>query len=414
MKCPACGKDSNVTIGNRVYCTSCGSVVQDNTPPAAAPAAAPDELPAATLAITPAGSNGVRLTDIKKGTSAPLARPPAATVAPRPVVTPIAATKVLRDVIVPAATQRPAAEYHAQPAATPAAAPAAVVPTAEPLAPITNHTSVPLPSATPPPPPPASAAEKKAVDRLATAVTIPKSEQVSKFPITPALVSVTGSITPATTPLDTSVPVTNAVAPTTPATELPPATATQHEALVSLVAPAGAATEAAGRDQAFNMAMKTVTAAPPAKPNLAAIAGATLAIVVMGGYIWLQNYPRMQLSVISGKTGFTATLPGYVPPSYNLHGNVAYSAGQVTLHYAAAGLPGFNISQHVTSWDAASLLDNFVTKQAANYTAVEGQGLTIYLFGKGEAAWVNHGLWYSITGDTELSRSQILNIAYSL
>ena len=45
---------------------------------------------------------------------------------------------------------------------------------------------------------------------------------------------------------------------------------------------------------------------------------------------------------------------------------------------------------------------------------MEAKGLTVYLNKDNQATWVNHGVWYKITGTTRLSREQILKIAYSL
>jgi hypothetical protein len=225
-------------------------------------------------------------------------------------------------------------------------------------------------------------------DRLAAAKQVPKSDSISKFHPHP------------TDPLAAAAP---------PATvpEMPAPAVTQHEALTNLISPAGAKPS----EQNFNLAM---AAAQPKRPNTVAMSAAALVVVVMGGYIWLQNYPHLQLSAVAGKAGFTASLPGYLPSSYGLKGPISYQTGEVALRYQAPGQPGLSIVQQLTSWDSKSLLDNYVAKQAPSYTAVQGQGLTIYLYGKNEAAWVNGGIWYSINGASNLSRSQILKIAYSL
>ena len=72
------------------------------------------------------------------------------------------------------------------------------------------------------------------------------------------------------------------------------------------------------------------------------------------------------------------------------------------------------IAQARTTWDSSSLLDNFVAKNADDYATVQGQGLTIYMFGQNRATWVNKGVWFSIEGAGKLSREQVLKVAYSL
>lgn len=138
------------------------------------------------------------------------------------------------------------------------------------------------------------------------------------------------------------------------------------------------------------------------------------AVALMGGYIWLQNYPKLALQTASAKAGIKASLPGYLPSSYNLK-NTNTGPGLVTLSFfsPSSSVP-LTIAQSKTDWDSNSLLDNFIAKHTDDYATVQGQGLTIYLFNNNQAAWVNHGIKYAISGAEHLSREQILKIAYSL
>lgn len=453
MKCPQCGKNSNVTISGKVYCTSCGAVIQDapaaaaTTPAAVKPAApepaaspAPAETPAAAPApaaeaapATPPPAAPKMMDIAAPGTPAPAAVQAPPTPADRPVVTPITTARTMQDVM------RPAAAYH-----NPAPAPAAPAPAEPELKPITEHTTAPVPAAPTPNPAPQPTAAP-ASGRLATAQAVPKSDSIVKFhdplpagadpqPPTPQPVTVTPAPSPepelpaaapaAAVPAPPTVsaappaapaPIVAAPAPApeptpapAPVPELPPQAATQHEALSKL-----AEQPMTSKEEAFKLAMAAASASA-AKPNPMAVGAAALAVVVMGGYIWLQNYPRMQLSAAAGRAGFTASLPGYVPSSYKLDRPAKATSGLVSLHYAAPGLPGITINQQVTSWDSSSLADNYVAGQDPSFSTVEGQGLTIYLYGSGKAAWVNHGIWYSITGATRLSRQELLKLAYSL
>ena len=149
-------------------------------------------------------------------------------------------------------------------------------------------------------------------------------------------------------------------------------------------------------------------------PHKGRVLATTAAVALMGGYIWLQNYPKLALQTASNQAGLAATLPGYIPSSYNLSKTLS-QPGLVTLNFSSPSIPEIlRIAQHRTSWDSNSLLDNFVARQTDDYSTVHGQGLTIYLFGQNEATWVNHGIWYNIEGASKLSREQILKIAYSL
>jgi hypothetical protein len=137
-------------------------------------------------------------------------------------------------------------------------------------------------------------------------------------------------------------------------------------------------------------------------------------VVIIGTYIWLQNYPKLAASSAGHEAGIAATLPGYLPSSYSLAGTTT-QPGLVTFRFSSADPSQvLTIQQQRTSWDSRSLLDHFVAKQTSDYSAIEGQGLTIYLYGQNRAAWVNHGIQYHITGAGRLSREQVLKIAYSL
>jgi hypothetical protein len=134
----------------------------------------------------------------------------------------------------------------------------------------------------------------------------------------------------------------------------------------------------------------------------------------MAGYVWFQNYPKLALENAGHKAGVAASLPGYIPSSYNL-AHTDTHPGLVTLSFTSPSADApLRITQARTTWDSSSLLDNYVVKNTDDYTAVQGQGLTIYLFGQNQATWVNKGIWFGIDGTGHLSREQILKLAYSL
>lgn len=155
---------------------------------------------------------------------------------------------------------------------------------------------------------------------------------------------------------------------------------------------------------------------PPSQsdPKPTNIAAAVLSVMIMSGFIWFQNAPKLAVRSAANRAGFAASLPGYVPSSYSL-GPIQYGSGQIVLNFNTSSEAGpLTLTERPTSWDSSSLLDNFVTHKSDKYVAVEGQGLTIYLYGGNQASWVNHGIWYDIAGSYKLSREQILKMAYSL
>lgn len=150
-------------------------------------------------------------------------------------------------------------------------------------------------------------------------------------------------------------------------------------------------------------------------PRLLNIASASLALVLLGGYLTYVNLPSLSVRVAAAQAGINASYPEYHPDGYSLNGAVAYKDGEVSMKFAANGGPqNFTITQTKSSYDSEAVLDNYVKpKVGENYIPFTERGLKIYAYG-GNAAWVNGGILYTIDGDAPLSNSQIGNIAKSL
>lgn len=149
--------------------------------------------------------------------------------------------------------------------------------------------------------------------------------------------------------------------------------------------------------------------------RFASVASATLALLLLGGYFTYLNMPSLSVRVAAAQAGVDASYPEYKPDGYRLSGPIAYTGGQVSMKFAAnAGPHTYTIDQSKSSWDSSAVLDNYVMKKVGqNYLAYNERGLTIYTFG-GNAAWVNGGILYTISGDAPLSSDQIRRIATSM
>ncbi len=203
--------------------------------------------------------------------------------------------------------------------------------------------------------------------------------------------------------------------------DLPGQVATQLEALQAqlgaapaIMAPtdvtalAPAAVSSPDLQQALDAA-KTTKA-----PSVLKVGAALAAIAIMGGFVWLQNSPKLAFRSAASKAGIEASLPTYIPSSYHQNGPATVGDGQLTLDFRSPSSDDpLRISQKKTAWDSNSLRENFITRQSDNYVAVSGQGLTIFLYND-NASWVNHGIWYNVSGTAKLSREQILKVAYGL
>jgi Domain of unknown function (DUF4367) len=187
--------------------------------------------------------------------------------------------------------------------------------------------------------------------------------------------------------------------------QMPHLAITHHEALSKMAPtppPAAAATSPTFSSPRFALS-----------PNAGRIAATATAIVIMAGYIWVQNFPKLALQSADSRAGIAASLPGYVPSSYNLSQTVT-APGTVTLNFTSPSSPSLTITQKQSNWDPSSLLDNYIAKNTDDFSTINGEGLTIYLFGQNQATWVNRGIWFNISGATQLSKDDLLKIAYSL
>lgn len=155
---------------------------------------------------------------------------------------------------------------------------------------------------------------------------------------------------------------------------------------------------------------------PPEPPARAIpIAASVIAVLALSSYIWWRNYPNLALKVAAGHAGIEASLPGYLPSGYSLNGPINTSDGKITLNFtdSATDKP-LILTYQKTNWDSQGLLENYVTKVTDNYLTEQSQGLTIYIYNGNQASWINKGIWYSIEGNTSLSRDQVTKIANSL
>lgn len=173
----------------------------------------------------------------------------------------------------------------------------------------------------------------------------------------------------------------------------------------------------ASRNSQSGLLRSAISAArEPQRLKPATVAAVTAAFVVMGGFIWTQNSPKWSFRNAALQAGIEASLPTYLPSTYTPADKPQVKPGEVTLSYTGPGAPKpLTITQKRTSMDAASLRDTVVSRLSDNFAAIPGQGLTVYLYQGGDVAtWVNHGVWYTVSGAGSLGRDQILKIAYGL
>lgn len=384
MFCNTCQQQTTpIKVAGDDYCSNCGNkYVTTQMPPAAEP----------PITSAPAAPTSRRVTDLS------LRRTPAT-----PPTPPAPAPATHHHAAKPAA----AVHHRAKPGHILDLRANDPKPSSPPAATSTvNHASH-----TPAPPPKTAVHEHQTThisDRLNQAKQYDRSPHISKFPnqIATPHQAVAAPPAPAPTPAPEPSPIL------VPEITLPNHTATQHQAMSRLIdqlPPAADPATPAPKPQKTSRRLRLSLS-----PQGSRVLATGTAVVIMAGYIWLHNYPKLAIQAANSRAGLSASLPGYMPSSYSL-AHTDTGPGLVTLSFASPSAnESLKIAQNRTSWDSSSLLENFVNKNTDDYTTVQNQGLTIYLFGQNQATWVNHGIWYSIEGATKLSREQILKIAYSL
>ena len=145
---------------------------------------------------------------------------------------------------------------------------------------------------------------------------------------------------------------------------------------------------------------------------VAAMSAITLAIF---GYLVSVNLPDISVRVAAMHTGIEKAYPSYLPANYRLDGLVKEENGRITMSFKNDRDQKFTLMEEKSSWDSSAVLTNYVSKNwGASYSIAKGQGLTIYVSGS-NAAWVNGGVFYVISDDTNtLTSSDLHDIAVSL
>jgi hypothetical protein len=153
---------------------------------------------------------------------------------------------------------------------------------------------------------------------------------------------------------------------------------------------------------------------PRKKAKRRSLAAASAVVVLAIGFIGYQQVPNLELHTASARAGIKAGLPGYQPAGYSL-GQLNYSDGVVaTQFHSNSDDRAYTLTQKRSNWDDAALRDSFVAPLDRNYQTADAGGLTVYLYGNGNATWVNGGLWYQVEANGALSNQQLVDLAKSL
>ncbi len=151
--------------------------------------------------------------------------------------------------------------------------------------------------------------------------------------------------------------------------------------------------------------------AGPAKP-VALVLG-VIAAIMLGAYLWQANYPALALKLAGMRSGVNVAIPAYLPTGWSLSRQVSASDGTISYKVAKGG-QSFNVTEQQTQWDSQALLEQYVLPKTSDYLALQAEGLTIYVYGDNQAAWISNGMIHKLEGQHGLSQDEIIRIATSL
>ena len=145
-------------------------------------------------------------------------------------------------------------------------------------------------------------------------------------------------------------------------------------------------------------------------------AGAVALFAVIGVFSY-HTVDSVQFRVATSRTGFSASMPSYVPDGYNLR-QITTNNGQVNIHYAANTITGEHtvaITEKPSTWDNSTLLNQIIARSnSIAYQVIERDNRTIYLYGANRAAWLDNGVLYQVAASSSLSTHEFTRIASSL
>lgn len=144
------------------------------------------------------------------------------------------------------------------------------------------------------------------------------------------------------------------------------------------------------------------------------LAATGISLLLLIGFVGFENRTTLSVRMAAKKAGFSAALPSYQPSGFSVS-HLNYSAGNVAIQFRSnSDKRAYAITEKPSSWDSATLRDNFVATTDQQYQTVNVGGRTVYLYGKNNASWVNAGVWYQVQSEGSLSDQQLSQLASSL
>jgi hypothetical protein len=180
----------------------------------------------------------------------------------------------------------------------------------------------------------------------------------------------------------------------------------------------------APNDDVFSKALRAVHE-PVAQPkkrskskrHVWAIAAVLLFLVVGSGSVFAVKdhaFTRLELAIASSTAGFQANIPAANAAGYSL-AQFHYATGVFTSQFTNKSTGhSYTLTEKKVGQGGQVLLATYVTTTSPNYKMITIGNQVLYLYGNGTASWVRNGIWYEISSNGSLSRSQLIDLVNSL
>jgi hypothetical protein len=149
--------------------------------------------------------------------------------------------------------------------------------------------------------------------------------------------------------------------------------------------------------------------------KLKSIGSASLAALLIGGFLVYQNLPTISLAFANRQAGITAKLPKGIPSNFAIDNVEGSEAGNVILKYSSrADEREFTLTQVKADTTVKSLEDTVARVSDNQYQTYQAGGITLFLSPGDRVDWIDGDMRYNIIGSTGFSPDQIAQIATSL
>ena len=152
---------------------------------------------------------------------------------------------------------------------------------------------------------------------------------------------------------------------------------------------------------------------PKKRSNKLVILGIMVGICFLAaGGLAFANRSTIEVRLASMRAGFVAKVPSYHITGYSVSG-IESDKGKVAVNFVS-GDSAYKVTEELSSWNSQTLLDNFISDAGNRYKTIDRGNRIVYVYGTNQAAWINSGVRYTITGNAQLSENELVSLATSM